>query len=77
MILKDTNTYTLRAKTGWGVQDHMDIGWFVGYVEASGNTYFFANCIQSTDTNNINNFLRARIEITFLILDELGIIQKQ
>ncbi|HRZ41936.1 MAG TPA: class D beta-lactamase [Bacteroidales bacterium] len=73
MITKDTLDYVVRAKTGWGVQDAMDLGWFVGYLETHGKVYYFANCIQSADSNN-KDFADARTDIVFLILDALGLM---
>ncbi len=32
MIAKDTLGCIVRAKTGWGDQDDLNIGWYVGYV---------------------------------------------
>jgi beta-lactamase class D len=75
MIAKDTAGMVLRAKTGWASGDNIDIGWYVGYVESKGNVYYFANCIQ---TSNIENphFGKARTEITYKILEELGVVEK-
>jgi beta-lactamase class D len=70
MVAKDTVTYTLRAKTGWGYQDNLDIGWYVGSLETRSSVYFFATCIQRPDSDE-SSFLRARIEITLGILREL------
>jgi beta-lactamase class D len=73
MVAKDTVTYTLRAKTGWGNQENKDIGWYVGYVRTKSNAYFFASCIQCTDTKN-PDFSRARTEIPLTILKELSLL---
>lgn len=73
MTFEETSSYTLKAKTGWGVQDNQDIGWFVGYLESNNNTYIFANCVQTNNPNN-ENFAKARIEITYKIITDLGII---
>lgn len=75
MITKDTLGYILRAKTGWGEQDGINIGWYVGYVEQQNNVYYFANCIQTTD-NEHEQFGIARKEIVFQILSELTILNK-
>lgn len=75
MIERDTAGYILRAKTGWGDEPNRDIGWYVGYIETQDNVYYFCTCIQSTDRDN-KEFAKARREITFAILDELGIIRK-
>jgi beta-lactamase class D len=34
--------YTIRAKTGWASRTEPQIGWFVGYVETTGDVWFFA-----------------------------------
>jgi len=72
MIVKDTLAYVVRAKSGWGNQDNLNIGWYVGYVETDKNVFYFANCIQTIDNNN--DFARARIDIVYQILKELEII---
>ena len=74
MIADDTLGYIIRAKSGWGVEDNKNIGWYVGYLEVNGNTYYFANCIQTTDSGN-NEFARARIDIVYDILKELKLIK--
>jgi beta-lactamase class D len=73
MVAKDTATYTLRAKTGWGNQDNKDIGWYVGYLQTKSNVYFFASCIQCADPKN-PDFARARTEIALRILRELRLL---
>ena len=56
-------------------QDNKDIGWYVGYLETNNKVYYFANCIQSSDINN-KDFANARIDIVYLILDDLKLIDK-
>ena len=75
MIAKDTLNYVVRVKTGWGKQQGKNIGWYVGYVEKAGNVYYFANCIQTADSNN-TEFPAARIKIVYQILTDLKIIAK-
>lgn len=72
MLREDTLGYKLRAKTGWGVQDSLDIGWYVGWVEKDKNVYFFATNIESKKTGD--SFPAARIEITKDILRELKVL---
>jgi len=76
MIVKDTLNYVVRAKTGWGFQNDVNIGWYVGYVEIKDNVYFFANCIQSSNEDN-SDFAKARIEIVYKILAALNILQRE
>ena len=52
MIVKQTPSFTLRAKTGWAARATPQIGWYVGYVETSNDVWFFATNIdiqQKTD----------------------------
>jgi beta-lactamase class D len=75
MIAKDTLGYVVRAKTGWSDEEKRIVGWYVGYVEKNNNVYYFANCIQSADTEN-KNFSQARVEIANRILSDLKIINE-
>jgi beta-lactamase class D len=70
MVFEQTPFYTLSSKTGWGMQNNKDIGWYVGYIQTKGNVYYFANCIQTSDLNN-TAFSRARIDITNQIFTDL------
>ena len=74
LIIKETEDYTLSAKTGWGQYEDLDIGWYVGYLETKDNVYYFANCIENTDLNN-QDFAKARIDIVLSIFSELGIAE--
>jgi beta-lactamase class D len=72
MIREDTLGHVLRAKTGWGMGDGGDIGWYVGWVEApAGGPYFFANRVSTADTAHAT-FGEARIGITMEVLRKLG-----
>jgi len=76
MIAKDTLGYVLRAKTGWSSRDNEDdIGWYVGYFETKDNVYYFANCIRTSDRNH-KDFLKARIEIVYKILEDMKFIKQ-
>lgn len=60
----------LYGKTGTGVKGNNDVnGWFVGYVEADNNTYFFAVNLQ--DDSNANG--SAAAEIAYAVFEEMGI----
>lgn len=72
MIAKDSLNYVVRAKTGWGILQDNNIGWYIGYVEKGDNVYYFANCIQTADSDNAE-FPAARIKIVYQILDDLRI----
>ena len=58
------------GKTGTGRVDGRDVnGWFVGYIETAGNTYFFATNIQATE----NATGSKASEISLSILSDIGI----
>ncbi|WP_313386080.1 class D beta-lactamase [Chishuiella sp.] len=74
MIREQNNEYILSGKTGWGISDDENIGWYVGYLEKDKNLYFFALNINSTTNTNMDNFAQIRIEAikeSFKILDIL------
>ena len=73
MIVDNKPSYVIRAKTGSGKQDGKYVGWYVGYVTTKDNVFYFSNCIQTTEKNP--DFNIARIEISNVILDEIGILQ--
>jgi beta-lactamase class D len=71
MICRDSNSIVYRGKTGWGSQDKMDIGWFVGYAESPDRVVYFANLVRMADTSdNVELFDRARREVTFKAVDD-------
>ena len=58
------------GKTGTGRVDGQDVnGWFIGYIEAVDNTYFFAVNIQAAE----NATGSKASEISFSILSDMGI----
>ncbi len=72
---EETDSYTLRAKTGWTRDGGKDTGWWVGYVEKADNVYFFATRLVK-DRNSPNpDFGRCRKDITKSVLRQLKVIQ--
>lgn len=70
IFLSENNGNKLYGKTGTGKVGSNDVnGWFVGYAEVKGNTYFFAVNLQ--DENNANG--NAAVEITCSIFERMGI----
>lgn len=63
-----TDNYVLRGKTGWKGK----VGWYVGYLESGGNTYFFATELDIAAPKDT----KARIEITRSILKDMGMLPK-
>jgi beta-lactamase class D len=73
LINEKTNDYTLRAKTGWagmGDASKPQLGWWVGYVERGGSSYFFAMNIDIKKDGDA----ASRMVITRNILRELKIL---
>ncbi len=70
MILEQTDTYTLRAKTGWAARVEPNIGWFVGYLERKDNVYFFANNIDIVSDGDA----KFRVEIAMQVLEKLDLL---
>jgi beta-lactamase class D len=74
LVLEKTPSYTLSAKTGGGsIAQGKYIGWFVGYLETSGNVYFFALNLEGASYQAIRE---KRIEVTKQILASLGFLPK-
>jgi len=74
IVLADTNGYVMSGKTGWSQNDTNNIGWLVGWVEKSGNVYFYAANVEGALDNN--KFAESRRVITENILRDLGILNK-
>lgn len=75
MIEKQTDSYTLRAKTGWGIVTAEDIGWYVGYIETNNNVYFFATRIHQNEPDKNKDFFSLRKTVTFNILLDMGFME--
>jgi beta-lactamase class D len=70
MVVDETPQYVLRAKTGWTMRIKHQIGWYVGYVETSGQVWFFATNIDIKKKSDSNY----RKEIAMEALQAKGII---
>ena len=72
ILLSSSKAGNLYGKTGTGCIDGMDVnGWFIGYVEAPDNTWFFAANIAANDDASGNS----AAEITRHILSKINIWQ--
>jgi beta-lactamase class D len=70
ITLEETPAYKLSGKTGGGpLGEGRFLGWFVGYVETKGDTYFFATQIEGPTYASIRD---DRIAVTKRILSDLG-----
>ena len=74
MILKQTEKYVLRGKTGWSIEGEHHNGWFVGYVESGDQVFFFATNVEPTSKDfDQKAFQKNRKVITYEALKELGV----
>ncbi len=75
MRQEDNEKYTLRAKTGWGIVDEKNIGWFVGYVQLSNNViHYFATNIEPNADFEMEGFPSIRKKVTKQALAALGLV---
>jgi len=70
LTVKATDTYTIKAKTGWSDTPIYGVGWYVGYVKKKNSVYFFALNI---DIENKSQ-LKYRTQIVNEVLKLKGII---
>ena len=71
MIIEKTDTYTIRAKTGWATSSTPQVGWYVGYVETKSGTWLFAFNMDIADKSQ----LPLRQQVTMKGLKAKAIIQ--
>lgn len=70
LLISTTSSGSLYGKTGTGRVNGKDVnGWFIGYIETSNNTYYFATNIQSSSGATGSQ----ATEITESVLSNLGI----
>jgi beta-lactamase class D len=75
MVLEEGPGYKLSAKTGGGpLAEGRYLGWFVGFLEARGDTHFFAAQIEGPTYVSIRD---ERIRLTRQILADRGLMPKQ
>ena len=75
MIIEDNTNYKLSGKTGWSIRNGNNNGWFVGYVENQGKTYFFATNVEPKQQFDMDMFPMIRKDVTFKAFEEMKIIK--
>lgn len=65
--------YTVYGKTGWGMENNKDYGWFVGFIQYPENTIYFALLIEKNNSEEIP-FAETRFKIFNTIMKELKYI---
>ena len=74
MVAETTDTYVIRAKTGWTREGGQDTGWWVGYLEKEGKPYFFATRLIKSRKVTTTTFADCRKSITKTALRQLKVI---
>ncbi|MDN3688924.1 class D beta-lactamase [Cyclobacterium jeungdonense] len=74
MVIEESGDYRLSGKTGWSVDQGVDNGWFVGYLEKGGAVYFFASNLAPGPAVSDADFLQARKGVTMEALQVLGFL---
>ncbi len=75
IILKQTDKWTFRGKTGMTVQDGNNVGWLVGYLEEKGNVWFYV-CNVESGADFTDNFKASRRGITEKVFKSLGLMEE-
>ncbi|MDP2337050.1 MAG: class D beta-lactamase [Bacteroidota bacterium] len=73
IILKQTDKWIFRGKTGMTVQDGKNIGWYIGYLEENGNVWFYV-CNVESEIENTEKFKESRRGITELVFKSMGLM---
>ena len=73
MVIEKTDRYRLSGKTGLSNVNEDYNGWFVGYMEMTNSTYFFATNIVPKKGFDVDTFIKKRVELTIAALELVGI----
>ncbi|MFN3611067.1 OXA-198 family carbapenem-hydrolyzing class D beta-lactamase [Tepidimonas sp.] len=71
MLVEQTPSYTMWAKTGWATRVKPQVGWYVGYIETPQDVWFFATNIEVRDKQD----LPLRQQLTRDALKAKGVIK--
>ena len=75
MVMEENEEYKLSGKTGWSIDNEVNNGWFVGFIETDEKIYFFATNVEPTDKFDMRHFSSLRKEVTYAALEQMGIIK--
>lgn len=74
-MMEEKPDYSISGKTGLGIRDDGNIGWFVGYINKGNNLYYFATRVTPKVVDMpLNNFRPKRKEVTYAALKALEIL---
>lgn len=74
LIIEERDDYTSRGKTGWSIQNGIDNGWFVGYLEVPENTYFFATNVEPKASFEMDKFQMIRKDLSYQAFKAMGLL---
>jgi len=75
IILKQTDNWIFRGKTGMTIQNDKNIGWLVGYLEENGNVWLYV-CNMESGTDNTEKFKESRRGITEKVFKSMGLMEE-
>ncbi len=64
MSLGKVDGIEMNGKTGWSIVNDKNLGWFVGYTQKEGKTYYVATNIEPTPAFDMDKFYRTRIDVS-------------
>ena len=74
MVMEENKDYKLSGKTGWSIQNGINNGWFVGYIETKNKVYFFATNVEPKADFIMDLFPIIRKEVTLMALKKIEVI---
>ena len=74
LLIEENDTYKISGKTGWSINDEINNGWFIGYIESKGKLYFFATNIEPNENFDMEMFPMIRKHISHKAFKQLNII---
>jgi len=75
IILKQTDNWTFRGKTGMTVQDTKNIGWLVGSFEEKGHVWLYVCNVESGQEND-TKFRESRRAIVEKVFQSMGLMEE-
>jgi beta-lactamase class D len=64
MFIEENNEIKFYGKTGWTIENDIDLGWFIGYAIYKNELYYVATIIKPEIGFNMNTFGKIRYEIS-------------
>lgn len=73
MISEQTDTYTIRSKTGLAVlEGEHNVGWWVGWIESGDERLFFVSALEADSPGA--DFIPARLNVVRELLQTMGLL---